>query len=587
MPESAPTMAGRWAVLAVYAATVGLFLWTTLQVHAAAIADACARNFRCARWLRPSFLFAGRAVDLADPQWRRFRGELPLLASVAALHCGASAYMRRRRPTRSSLVAFDCVSGALLVGFVHRANAAHLVVIALANYALCRACGAFRLRLLGRTCSLNVLASWAFLIAALLLRERREAVRFRALLGPSAAWLDASGAGWWDHLNLMALRMLSFNIDRAEAVSRHATADAAAAAAPASARADEPPLPTLRMPAAAASSALDGLECASLSPDAYGVWAYASYVFYAPLYIAGPVLTANSFLHMQARPALALEQPAARGARGSGWGAGAAAYGARWLLSLALMEWLSCRAPCFALGRALGDAGGRPVGAPRLTPAQVLGFSYLSLKLVWLKFLLIWRFFRLWASLDGRVPAENLPRCISTHYSILRFWRSWHASFNRWLLRYAYLPLGGRDHRWRNLWLIFTLVALWHEVEWRLLAWGWLIALFVAPEIGASALAARNPALRRAWYYRHLVAAGGAANIALLCAANLVGFGEAGAGGVAASLHSMATPAGAAAAAAGYAFLFVGVEIMIDLDGRAGLPQRGLGAGDKSEKGGV
>ena len=36
MPESAPTMAGRWAVLAVYAATVGLFLWTTLQVHAAA-----------------------------------------------------------------------------------------------------------------------------------------------------------------------------------------------------------------------------------------------------------------------------------------------------------------------------------------------------------------------------------------------------------------------------------------------------------------------------------------------------------------------------------------------------------------------
>ena len=63
------------------------------------------------------------------------------------------------------------------------------------------------------------------------------------------------------------------------------------------------------------------------------------------------------------------------------------------------------------------------------------------------------------------------------------FWRNWHASFNRWLVRYAYVPLGGASWRAGNVWLIFGFVALWHDLEPRLLGWAALTCLLFAPEL--------------------------------------------------------------------------------------------------------
>lgn len=39
-----------------------------------------------------------------------------------------------------------------------------------------------------------------------------------------------------------------------------------------------------------------------------------------------------------------------------------------------------------------------------------------------------------------------------------------------------------------NMWPVFTFVALWHDIELKLLAWGWLICLFLMPELIASNL---------------------------------------------------------------------------------------------------
>ena len=63
------------------------------------------------------------------------------------------------------------------------------------------------------------------------------------------------------------------------------------------------------------------------------------------------------------------------------------------------------------------------------------------------------------------------------------FWRNWHASYNQWLVRYMYIPLGGTRWRALNVWAIFTFVAVWHDLEWRLLGWAWIMALFMAPEM--------------------------------------------------------------------------------------------------------
>ena len=181
--------------------------------------------------------------------------------------------------------------------------------------------------------------------------------------------------------------------------------------------------------------------------------------------------------------------------------------------------------------------------------------GYWVLNFMWLKFTVIWRFFRLWALAAGCAPPENMTRCVNNHYDIEGFWKArptgftnhavtdhrpnppptptpppclqaWHASFNRWLVRYLYIPLGGSSTRLANVWVVFTFVALWHDPEPRLLSWAWVMALALAPEIGAKWAAGRPAAagLRAAWWYRHVCGAAAAANITVLMAANLIGF---------------------------------------------------------------
>jgi D-alanyl-lipoteichoic acid acyltransferase DltB (MBOAT superfamily) len=54
--------------------------------------------------------------------------------------------------------------------------------------------------------------------------------------------------------------------------------------------------------------------------------------------------------------------------------------------------------------------------------------------------LIPWRFFRLWALLDGVDAPENMVRCVANNYSTLGFWRSWHRSYNLWVVRYVSHP---------------------------------------------------------------------------------------------------------------------------------------------------
>ncbi|KAF7972237.1 hypothetical protein HWV62_18648 [Athelia sp. TMB] len=122
------------------------------------------------------------------------------------------------------------------------------------------------------------------------------------------------------------------------------------------------------------------------------------------------------------------------------------------------------------------------------TPFELSMIGLWNLIIVWLKLLLPWRFFRLWALADGIDPPENMVRCVLNNYSALGFWRSWHRSYNMWLIRYIYIPLGGTKNAAVNTVVIFTFVALWHDLSFKLLAWGWLVSLFILPELLATYL---------------------------------------------------------------------------------------------------
>lgn len=179
--------------------------------------------------------------------------------------------------------------------------------------------------------------------------------------------------------------------------------------------------------------------------------------------------------------------------------------------------------------------------------------GYFNLHIIWLKLLLPWRFFRLWALIDGIDPPENMVRCMSDNYSALAFWRGWHRSFNRWIVRYIYVPLGGSGAaaaaaaatqqqqqqggggggggRWAtarsllNMLAVFTFVALWHDIQLRLLIWGWLVTLFVLPEVLAGYMfPKRKWQQRNKDAYRVICGVGAVANVLMMMAANLVGF---------------------------------------------------------------
>lgn len=106
------------------------------------------------------------------------------------------------------------------------------------------------------------------------------------------------------------------------------------------------------------------------------------------------------------------------------------------------------------------------------------------------------------------------------------FWRSWHSSYNRWLVRYMYVPLGGAAWRALNVWPTFLFVALWHDLEPRLLHWGLLMPAVFLPEMVVKAIA-EHPAVAvwaHHWAYRHAAAALATVNILGLMCVNLAGF---------------------------------------------------------------
>jgi D-alanyl-lipoteichoic acid acyltransferase DltB (MBOAT superfamily) len=216
------------------------------------------------------------------------------------------------------------------------------------------------------------------------------------------------------------------------------------------------------------------------------------------------------------------------------------------------------------------------------SPFQLSMLGYFNLHHIWLKLLIPWRFFRLWALLDDMDPPENMTRCMSNNYSALAFWRGWHRSFNRWVVRYVYVPLGGSGQTGlKNVirsigtyLLVFMFVAVWHDINLRLLMWGWLVVIFLIPEIAATLSFPARKWRDRPEAYRMLCGVGAIGNILMMMVANLVGYAI-GIDGLKGLVHGIiGSTAGVALFAAACGCLFIGVQIMFEVreeEKRAGI----------------
>ena len=70
--------------------------------------------------------------------------------------------------------------------------------------------------------------------------------------------------------------------------------------------------------------------------------------------------------------------------------------------------------------------------------------------------------------------------------SIREFWRRWHISLSSWFLEYLYIPLGGNRKGIArtifNLFVVWSLTAVWHGAEGHFLIWGASLLLLLALE---------------------------------------------------------------------------------------------------------
>lgn len=380
-------------------------------------------------------------------------------------------------------------------------------------------------------------ATWVFNICTLFANEIFDGYRLRnlaAVLSPPqpmganihgadtplmewGKWLDSFGgvvARWEVLFNITVLRLISFNLDyywsrdKTQAgifeVSFYTQA------------------PYLRE-CAANMPKKKQLDPANLSEKdrisipadvkEYSFRNYMAYAIYAPLYLTGPIMTFNDYISQAKYRPASIETP--RTIR----------YGVRFVLVLLAMELILHYDYVGAISKA------SPVWAD-YTAAQLSLLSFFNLHLIWLKLLLPWRLSRLWALVDGIDPPENMTRCVSNNYSTQQFWRAWHRSYSRWLVRYLFVPLGGSSFRnWRAVarsiityMCVFTFVALWHDIQLRLLIWGWLIVLFMLPEFAATALFPKKKWESRPTEFRMLCCFGAVINVLMMITANLVGF---------------------------------------------------------------
>lgn len=94
--------------------------------------------------------------------------------------------------------------------------------------------------------------------------------------------------------------------------------------------------------------------------------------------------------------------------------------------------------------------------------------------------MIIWKTGRIWAQMYGVHVIDNMSRCIFNNYGFEGFWRMWHRGFNHWLIRYLYVPLGGRRNIFSVL-AVVSFVAFWHDHTINIIFWALIIALFMVP----------------------------------------------------------------------------------------------------------
>lgn len=496
--------------------------------------------YKFAGYLSDGWIF-GRKVDNSDSQYKFFRDNIPLIVCLMLMHIivkKIACYGLKIDKTR-----FDFGFGLFFLFAAHGVNSLRIMCHLIIMYSIPH--------IFKRNRRLAVLLSWTYGISTLFINDKYRAFPFGNIVGFLAP-LDNAYKGiiprWDVFFNFTILRMLSYDMDFLERWSNRLQNTQTVAANEAASRPDmkkRPSTPTLETIQESGTALILDERARMVAPhhiQDYNFVNYVAYVAYTPLLIAGPIITFNDFLYQSRHtlPSINMTQ--------------IFSYAVKLTVSILTMELLLHYTYVVAISKTKAWSGD--------TPFQISMIGLFNLNIIWLKLLIPWRLFRLWAFIDEIDAPENMIRCVDNNYSALAFWRAWHRSYNKWVVRYIYIPLGGSKNRILTSLAVFSFVAIWHDIRLKLLLWGWLVVLFLLPEMLATQYFARY---RNKPWYRHLCAAGAVVNISMMMIANLFGFCL-GTDGTKKFLHDIfGTSSGLGFAFLAGCALFIAVQMMFEI----------------------
>lgn len=452
------------------------------------------------RLLSKGWIF-GRKVDNSDQQYSFFRNNFLLLSMVASGHVLLKKLMVDYIIPGNNKILFDFFFGFIFLFVLHGINMVKILFLIGMLH------GFTYIFIKQKQYKIGKIALFFFGVGTLFFNVKFRKWKFADII-PIFGFMDKMFKGivarWDVFYNFMLLRVLSYELDLLEAEQLLALEKKEDTTEDTIELIESHTKGTTKKEVTKQEPITNDIERMSYRHNIkqYNVINQFAYLLYAPLLIAGPVVTFNDYL-CQNKSSL----PTTFKFK--------VVYMFRFLFCFLTMEVLLHYTYVVALSKFKAWEG--------LSSYQISMIGLFNLNLVWLKLLIPWRFFRLWSLLDNMDPPENMLRCMNNNFSALQFWRSWHRSFNKWVVRYIYIPLGGSKNRVLASLCVFTFVAIWHDIELKLLIWGWMIVLFLIPEIFLSSftykLLGHKPKV-----YRLVTGAGCVVNVWLMMIANIFGF---------------------------------------------------------------
>ena len=479
-----------------------LALYYTINLFKICYDLAKRNNFKISGLVQ-GYSFLGGYRDLSDFQWRYYRQNLSLLLIFATLFVSVNKLIKFSGSLTVLKYSY-LIFGLGYAFFLHRIKMVYLIIVLYISFSLTR-----NYNLFGKKVFISL--TWIFCILIKVTSEIYDGYSINIFnIFNLSDFLRNPLLGWNSTFGLVMLKMISYNMEYANVAEKEFSYNNLI---------DMDKIMEHCKECNKGKFCLRALKYVYVKESDFSFFNLLIYIFYPPFYFSGPTIMYHSFIFQL--------NHYKENKHNDIFYSKKVFYFFRCVFIFVVFEIFN---HFLYVNAIMTNKNNKWLFEEFRKNNSYFNLSYLAfnnLVFIYLKFSLIWKIARYWGWMDGIYSEENMNRCIYNNYSFEGFWRQWHRSYNIWIIRYIYVPLGGKEKKLINSFIIFTFVALWHDLRLNLLLWAWGIYICLIPEIIIKSYFARDNMqyLNDKIWFRYLRAWICSIVIILMITANLIGFG--------------------------------------------------------------